>query len=115
MNSKVRFYKKWGKVVFIAKESTKSKTFYLHESKKGRKKNTSESELSFNNDSQVFDSIEGHQYYNLESHVHERGGWYINLFYLILNYFNCYKCYHQISIYNNPNCIMHFRPLKKNH
>jgi hypothetical protein len=45
----------------------------LHESKKGRKKNTSESELGFNNDSQVFDSIEGQQYYKLESQVHECG------------------------------------------
>ena len=36
-------------------------------------KKTSESELGLNNDSQVFDFIEGQQYYNLESHVHECG------------------------------------------
>ena len=50
---------------YEVEEGTKSKTFYLHESKKGRKKNTSESELGFNNDSQVFNSIGGQQYYKL--------------------------------------------------
>ena len=57
-------------VLSVSEEKNISDIMLLHESKKGRKKNTSESELGFNNDSQVFDSIEGQQYYNLESHVH---------------------------------------------
>ena len=41
--------------------------------KKGVRKNTSGSELGFNNDSQVSDSFKDQQYYKLESNAHECG------------------------------------------
>ena len=39
------------KVLSVSEEKNISDIMLLHESKKGRKKNTSESELGFNNDS----------------------------------------------------------------
>ena len=58
-------------IIKISKTNTYNPYFLF--AKVGHKKNTSESELGFNNDSQVFDSIEGQQYYKLESLVHECG------------------------------------------